>query len=229
MICPKCNGEKVICQTDIMRARTVTVQCPECRGTGQKDGVIADGIYVKPEPGVLHYFMKYVGGRKAAIVQTIIEKVQPQPGKIVKAEPYYVVSIINMSTRNKDRRKGYCREVIESIKKWNMNSVKFILTSWSDSSSISRVFLQKSGFIHMVGNDILIWRRNEPKSTEGISSSADFGREDNNGKSESSSSGSGGDSSDIQKHTEGDTPELGDNPQIAGCPSQTGTDGVKDA
>jgi hypothetical protein len=215
IVCPKCNGEKMVRKTDVMRARTVTVQCPECRGTGRKDGVIPDGVYVKPEPGVLHYFIKYVGGRKAAVVQTVIEKVQPEKGKILNPAPYYVVSIINMSTRNKDRRKGYCGEIVESIKKWNRNSVKFIITSWSDSSEISRGFLEKRGFIHSVNNDILIWRRDgkEKNGPEGVVSGR--GSEGEGAGSGAGTACTGGDSPDIQKHTEGDTAELGDHPQVA--------------
>lgn len=212
MLCPKCNGEKFVRKVDIIRAKTVSEQCPVCHGTGQKDGVVPDGVYVKPEPGVLHYWLKYVGGRRVAHIQSIIEKVQPPQGKFLKSDPYFVVSILNMKTRNKDRKKGYCGEILDSIQKWCNSSVKFILTSWDDSNEQSRAYLMKRGFVRK--DSVLIWRRNEPAETKcGNRSDSEVAAGTGSGAVVAET---GRDGVDRQEHQERDCPELGSDKTLPG-------------
>lgn len=233
--CDNCKGSGRVIKTDIIKARTVEERCPACNGTGQKDGIPPDCIYVKPDPGVLHYFFKLIGGRRVCVIQTIIEKVLPQNGIIQKAEAYFIVSILNMNTRNKDRKKGYASEVIEHIKRWNRNTVKFIITSWDSSAEESRRLLIKLGFERE--NAVLIWRRKdgaEKLSTEEIRQDKSGGEAAGIINSDATNNGTGtglnvaeagGDSTDSKTDEAGVHPELGDNPQGTGCTPEAGAGG----
>ena len=57
-------------------------------------------------------------------------------------------------------------EVLESVKKFGQHTVKFVITSWYDSTDAGKEFLLKRGFVRE--KNILIWRRDaKPKAGEG--------------------------------------------------------------
>ena len=118
MICPRCKGQRIIIKADIMKATTVREQCPDCKGLGEVQGDISDGLKVKPEPGQITYFSLFKGGKPRA------------------------------------------------VKKFGQHTVKFVITSWYDSTDAGKEFLLKRGFVRE--KNILIWRRDaKPKAGEG--------------------------------------------------------------
>lgn len=161
MICPKCKGQRAIVKTNIMTATTVREQCPDCKGLGEVQGDISDGLKVKPEPGQITYFSLFKGGKPRAVMTTAIE------GIVVDAKNrYLIVKIMHMKTKDKYRKQGLMDEILESVKVFGQKQVKFVITSWYDSTDIGKEFLLKRGFVRE-GN-ILIWRRDgKPKQGEG--------------------------------------------------------------
>lgn len=159
MICPECKGEKWITKTDIMHATTRKERCEFCKGVGEIQDVIPSGLTVKPEPGQLMYFQwNEEGGRVRSVMTVAIEGIVP-PNE--PQDKYFIVKIMQMTTKMKYRKKGYMNKILEGVKKFGQGNVKFIVTSWYDSTEMGRKFLMKRGFVRE--KNILIWRRDGKK------------------------------------------------------------------
>jgi len=157
--CEACKGEGKIITVDVMTARSVSKICDVCYGSGLvNEAITADGVYIKPDPGVLHFFSYRKDGKFIATIQVVYQ--------MAKAKDYmhFVGNILNMWTKEKYRNQGYCDVLLSAAKRFNGGRVKFLVTSYVDSSVIGRKFLIKRGFELDDKKQILIWRRDGKKN-----------------------------------------------------------------
>lgn len=165
MICPRCKGEGFIVKTDIMKASVSREQCPDCKGLGQVQGDISDGLKVKPEPGQLMYFTWFYKGKPRSVMTTAVEGIAV--GEV--ADRYLIVKIMQMTTKPKYRKKGFMGNILEKVKLFGQGQTKYIITSWFDSSEEGKKYLLKRDFTRE-GN-VLIWRRDGKPNADGGQSS----------------------------------------------------------
>jgi hypothetical protein len=137
-----------------------------------KKGLLGSGIYVEPQTGTLLYFRRQVGGRIASTLMVIMIPVIKDG-----VSRHIVAEIHNMWTKPRHRNNGYMGELVEAVKGSMRGQVRYIITSWNDSSKQGREFLLKRGFERK--GSTLIWRDENWKGGDGDA---------NNGKAESSRS-----------------------------------------
>ncbi len=191
--CEVCDGTGRTRKVDIINAKTIESICDVCYGSGRvNEEITADGVYIKPDPGILHFFSYKKDGKFICTIQVVYEMVK------AKEFNHIVGKILNMFTREKYRKQGYANVLLTAAKRWNGGRVKFLVTSYPDSSEYSRGWLQRRGFEPDEKKQILIWRRDGKKN-------------ENNGNAENGKAG-GAQSRSVDKG--------------AGSPSEAGTSGT---
>jgi hypothetical protein len=187
MICPECKGKRWKIKTDIMNATTSKERCEFCKGVGEIQDKKPSGLTVKPEAGQLLYFQWVEDARVKSVMTVCIEGIVPPNSP---KDKYFIVKIMNMKTPKKHQGKGYMGKVLEGVKKFAQEQVKYMVTSWYDSSKSGKNYLMKRGFVRE--KNILIWRRDGKPKDDGAPKRK-AGIKDTGGGSENGQDNRGGD------------------------------------
>jgi hypothetical protein len=163
--CLKCGGSGKIREIDIANATYRMVPCQECGGQGVKpDNPIAesgDGVVFKQPKGKFGWFVKLLDHTEVAWIECIMYPLLDMDRKpqTVGEVTLKWLQILRMRTVGKHRRKGYMREVLDTVR--IHTDIQRIETSWHDSTSDGRNFLLSQGFKQ--DGEMLIWRQGMPK------------------------------------------------------------------
>lgn len=146
MICPLCNGVKLVYETDIMNARRVGKPCPRCSGRGEIIETDPNGIAVSHKQCQVYLFQKMEDNKPVATlevhVRTITENGIPIRGK--RNELRFFLEIIRMNTRPRWRKQNIMSVLLKIA--LNQKHIEWAETSWDDSTPTGRAFLLKRGF-----------------------------------------------------------------------------------
>ena len=156
--CEKCKGKGAYLRLNIKAAKQEMVKCDKCKGTGFEMPKEYTGFKIIHEPGTANWLGWYVKEKRVASMFVLMRMF----GKNVKdPDKYLTVAIHNMFTDPKYRNNGYMDSLLSGLKNMKSQLVKFIYTSYEDSTPVGRNFLLKRGFERK--EDTLIWRRDGKK------------------------------------------------------------------
>lgn len=153
--CEKCRGAGKIIKLNIKKAVQENVTCDRCRGIGFEQPEGMKGFQIMPQPGTPNWLCWYNDREeRTACMFTLVRAIAKNPQDPNK---FLHINIHSMFTPEKHRKKGYMSTLLEHVKKMAGGLVKFIITSYDDSSFEGRVFLMERGFFKKDG--MLIWER----------------------------------------------------------------------
>lgn len=166
--CPACNGKGSTKSIDLMKARSLSVVCAKCKGTG-KIIETTDG----PRIGVIYaptiFFQMIRDDKIAATLECRQRPVVDELGRILvkkdrtamfakdKETPREYLEIARMTTKPEYRKQGIMTELL-CLSAGNKN-LEWIETLYDDSTDEGRAFLMSHGFKHEGSK--LIWEKND--------------------------------------------------------------------
>jgi len=126
-------------------------KCPLIQASTQKALASQNGIFIEPHQGDPLYITDYING--TIVASLFLNAVFVRPKTI---KPYCVLEIHNMWTRPKNRKEGRMKKLVNVAKTLFNGNVRYIVSSWKQSSPEGRALLLGCGFIEKKG--AILWQ-----------------------------------------------------------------------
>jgi hypothetical protein len=151
-LCTRCLGTRFIQRVDIQKASTVRETCPDCKGMGIEYDT-KNGVFVKVMDAIPMDITLKVNDDIVCRAFVLAEEII----KTETNEKWMTMALSYIRTKKMHRNRGYASQLLDKIKVFGGGVVKYIWTSWDDSSDLGRKLMMKNGFKKI--STSLLWRR----------------------------------------------------------------------